>query len=122
MPCDGHLLSPVCVPSTSGLDVLTATKRIFAVLDPSDTYWSDVLTLFGLAICWKIIGISTICYKAQKQVGIGDPRNVPTDGLTAARIATIDGSTTKRGIPSHVRSKGVDNSLSSDDDASEVDV
>jgi hypothetical protein len=126
-PCDDPLSFAVCVSETSGLDVLAATKHIFPVLETEDTYWRDILVLLGLCLCWKMVAIAIISYKAQREVDIGDPAKAPPHGLAAVTsVAEHDSSTTKRGAVAvasiqPVRTNDADSFLS-DEDASEMDI
>jgi hypothetical protein len=70
VPCTDPATSPVCVNTTDGAEVLDSLGKIMKIISSEDTVITDILTLLGIAMCYKTLTIITIVYKSRKVASI----------------------------------------------------
>ena len=70
VPCIDSDASPVCVNTSDGAEVLDGLGKIINIISSEDNVITDILTLLGIAMCYKTLAIITIIYKSRKVAAI----------------------------------------------------
>lgn len=62
-PCEGNIISAVCVPETEGLKVLEGLSRVLPLLSAEDNTGRDLLIIIVIGAVYKILYIAGVIYK-----------------------------------------------------------